>query len=94
MIRALAIVAFAAALLASGAAFAAPRTVILAVDNMYCSACPYIVQQSLAKVPGVENVVVSFEAKTATVTYDDEMTTLTALTKVTAAAGYPSKVLP
>ena len=85
---------FVAAGLASGAALAAEQTVTLAVDNMYCDACPYIVQQSLARIPGVENVTVSFEAKTATVTYDDQRTTVMALTQATEAVGYPSRALP
>ncbi len=76
------------------AALADERTVILAVDNMYCDACPYIVTQTLAQVPGVETVAVSYERKTATVTYDDRMTTLEDLTSATAAAGYPSRPIP
>jgi periplasmic mercuric ion binding protein len=94
MIRILATVSVAVTLLASGATSAAERTVTLTVNNMYCDACPYIVEQSLAKVPGVENVAVSFEQKTATVTYDDEKTTLDALTSATTQAGYPSRVSP
>ena len=78
-------------LLAGGAALAAERTVTLAVDNLYCDACPYIVKQSLAHVDGVSQVAVSFEKMTATVTYDDEKTTLTALTAATTKAGYPSR---
>ena len=80
--------------LSGAVASAAERTVTLAVENMYCDACPYIVKQSLAKVPGVEKVVVSFEQKTATVTYDDQKTKLEALTSATTQAGYPSKVVP
>jgi mercuric ion binding protein len=83
-----------AVLLAGSGAFAAQQTVTLAVDNMYCETCPYIVKQSLAKVAGVENVVVSFEQKTATVTYDDQKTTPDALTTATTQAGFPSKVIP
>jgi periplasmic mercuric ion binding protein len=33
--------AFALSLLASSAAFAAEQTVALAVQNMYCAACPH-----------------------------------------------------
>ena len=66
--------------LSGSVASAAERTVTLAVENMYCDACPYIVKQSLARIPGVEKVVVSFEQKTATVTYDDQKTKLEALT--------------
>lgn len=85
---------FTAMVLAGGGVSAAQQTVTLAVDNMYCEACPYIVKQSLAKLPGVESVVVSFEQKTATVTYDDQRTTVDTLTSATTQAGYPSKVIP
>jgi mercuric ion binding protein len=61
-------------MLAAPAAFAADRTVIFAVDNMTCASCPYIVKASMAAVPGVAKVAVSFEAKTATVTFDDTRT--------------------
>lgn len=77
-------------LLISGGALAAERTVTLAVDNMYCELCPGIVKKSLAKVEGVSQVAVSFEKKTATVTYDDKKATLAALTAATTSAGYPS----
>jgi mercuric ion binding protein len=94
MTRILAALSLTAVALSSGSASAVERTVTLAVDNMYCAACPYIVKQSLAKVPGVENVAVSFENKTATVTYDDQKTTLVKLTNATTDAGYPSKAAP
>ena len=50
--------------------------------------------QKLTKVPGVGNVTVSLEMKTATVTYDDQKATIAVLTEATKVAGYPSKVLP
>lgn len=80
--------------LAGAPASAAERTVLLTVDNMYCEACPYIVKESLAQVPGVQSVVVSYEQKSATVTYDDQKTTLDALTSATTQAGYPSRLTP
>ena len=86
-------IGLAIALLAGGTALAAERTVTLAVDNMYCDACPYIVQQSLARVDGVSQAAVSFEKKTATVTFDDAKTTLPALTAATTKAGYPSRAI-
>ena len=52
--RILAVLGIGTVLLAVGTAIAAERTVTLAVDNMYCSACPYTVKQSLAKVTGVD----------------------------------------
>jgi mercuric ion binding protein len=90
----LAALGFTAMAFSGSSASAAQQTVTLAVENMYCEACPYIVKQSLAKVSGVESVAVSFEQKTATVTYDDEKTAPDALTSATTQAGYPSKVIP
>lgn len=83
-----------AMLLAAGSALAVQRTVTLAVDNMTCELCPTTVKKSLAKVAGVSQVAVSFEKKTATVTYDDGETTLAALTAATTQAGYPSRAVP
>ncbi len=77
-------------LLASSAALAADKTITLAVQNMYCAACPYTFKASLEAVPGVSKVAVSYEAKTATVTYDDARTSVKALTAATTNAGYPS----
>ncbi|HJU19258.1 MAG TPA: mercury resistance system periplasmic binding protein MerP [Stellaceae bacterium] len=93
MIRIVAALFVIVAVLSGVVASAAERTVTLAVDHMLCSACPYIVKKSLARVPGVGKVVVSFAKKTATVTYDDAKTTTAALTAATTEAGYPSKVI-
>jgi mercuric ion binding protein len=82
--------AFALSLLASSAALAGERTVKLAVQNMYCADCPFIVKKSLEGVPGVAKVTVSYKDKTAIVTYDDAKADLKALTAATTNAGYPS----
>lgn len=76
----------------SPAAFAGERTVTFAVDNMTCTSCPYIVKTSMAAVPGVARVAVSFEAKTATVTFDDEKTTADAIAAASVNAGYPARL--
>ncbi len=76
--------------LLTSAASAAEKTVTLAVENMTCTACPHIVKGSLAAVPGVSHVVISFEDKTATVTYDDAKAAIPALVRATTDAGYPS----
>ena len=57
-------------LLASSPVFAGEKTVTLAVQNMYCTACPVTVKSSLEAVPGVAKAVVSYENKTAVVTFD------------------------
>ncbi len=78
-------------LLASSSALAAERSVTLAVQNMYCAACPHTVKASLQAVPGVIAAVVSLKDKKAIVTYDDPRTNVQALTRATTNAGYPSK---
>jgi len=77
-------------LIAASQAFAAEKTVTLAVRNMYCADCPFIVKKSLEGVPGVAKVTVSYKDKTAVVTYDDSKADVNALITATGHAGYPS----
>ena len=76
--------------LASAPVFAAERTVTLAVQNMDCASCPFVVKKSLEAVPGVARVTVSYRDKTAIVTYDDSKVGVNALIEATTSAGYPS----
>jgi mercuric ion binding protein len=78
-------------LLASGAVHAGQRTVTLAVENMTCATCPYIVRKAIMSVAGVSSVDVSYAKKTAVVTFDDAKTSLDAVTQASANAGYPAK---
>ncbi len=78
------------AVIVAPAAWAGERTVTFAVDNMTCASCPYIVQSSMAAVPGVAKVAVSFEAKTATVTFDDAKTNPDTIAAASMNAGYPA----
>lgn len=91
MKRLMSLAIFAAGLLAADGASAAEQTVTLAVSNMTCASCPYIVEKSLTALPGVTNVAVSFDKKSATVTFDDQTTTMDALIAATTNAGYPSR---
>jgi periplasmic mercuric ion binding protein len=77
---------------ASSAAFAGEKTITLAVQNMYCSACPITVKSSLEAMPGVAKVVVSYANKTAVVTFDDTKAAVRALIAATTNAGYPSEL--
>jgi len=77
-------------MIAASPLVAAERTITLAVQNMYCSECPFIVRKSLEAVPGVANVSVSYQDKTAIVRYDDGKADVTALVAATTNAGYPS----
>jgi mercuric ion binding protein len=90
MNKLLASTVFALGLSASSAVLAAEKTVTLAVQNMYCAACPHTVKASLEAVPGVTKVAVSYKDKTAIVTFDDARTGVNALTTATTNAGYPS----
>lgn len=74
-------------------AFAASRSVTLAVSNMTCSACPITVKKALFGVHGVEKVDINFDKKEAAVAFDDARTNVKALTKATENAGYPSHVV-
>ena len=71
---------------------AAPHTAVLDVQNMTCSLCPVTVKKSLQGIPGVTNARIDFDKKTATVTFDSDKTTTSALVKATTDAGYPSTV--
>jgi mercuric ion binding protein len=77
-------------MMAAPAAFAGEHTVTFAVGNMYCASCPYIVKSSMAAVPGVAKVAVSFQAKTATVIFDDAKTNPEAIAAASMKSGYPA----
>jgi len=75
--------------LAASSVAAGERTITLAVKNMYCADCPFIVKKSLLGVSGVAKAEVSLRDKTA-ITFDDAKTNINALTAATTNAGYPS----
>ncbi len=83
----------AAVLSASSPSWADEQTVTLAVDNLFCATCPYIVQQVLTRVPGVREVEVSYETKAAVVTFEDTETDIAALAEATARIGFPSRLI-
>ena len=74
------------------ASFAAEKIVTLDVKNMTCAMCPITVKKSLEKVDGVSAVKISYDDKTAKVTFDDATTSDKALTEATTHAGYPSSL--
>ncbi|MFZ5541273.1 MAG: mercury resistance system periplasmic binding protein MerP [Pseudomonadota bacterium] len=76
---------------AAAAPAAAERTATLAVDNMTCAACPITVKKAMSKVDGVTKVEVSYEKREAVVRFDDAKTSLQAIAKASADAGYPAR---
>lgn len=85
------LIGVAALLLLAGMARADSRTVTLEVSGMTCATCPIVVKKALSQVDGVAKVTVSLEKKEAVVTFDDEKTSVDALTTATTNAGFPSK---
>ena len=72
--------------------WAANQTVTLAVPGMTCAACPITVKKAIAKVDGVNKVVVSYDTREAVVSFDDAKASVQKLTQATENAGYPSSV--
>ena len=71
---------------------ATAKTVTLDVAKMTCETCPIVVKKALEKVPGVSDVKVDFEKKTATVTFDPDKAKPETLTNATTNVGFPSTV--
>lgn len=69
-----------------------PQTAVLDVQNMTCSMCSITIHKALEKVPGVIEAKVDYDHKTATVTYDSDKTSPSALVKATTTAGFPSSL--
>ncbi len=78
--------------LTSLSAIAETKTVTLEVPTMNCVTCPFTVKKALQNVEGVSKAEVTFDTKLAVVTFDNEKTTVKALTEATTNAGYPSTV--
>lgn len=85
---------FVLAILAAAPAWAASKTVTLAVPGMTCAACPITVKKALSRVEGVSKAEVRFENREAVVTFDDAKTSVEALTSASENAGYPAAVKP
>ena len=66
------------------------KVATLDVPGMTCKFCPITISKALEKVPGVVEAKSDYDTKTATVTFDPQKTSIEALTKATANAGYPS----
>ena len=83
-----------AALTLTGAAFAAPRTATLEVQNVTCVTCAPIVKKTLSRISGVSQVAIVERGgmATATVSFDDEKATAEALAQAVTNAGFPATV--
>lgn len=77
-------------LLPVATAFAGTQSAVLDLQNMTCSLCGMTVKKALQKVPGVDDAVIDYPSKTATVKYDANKANVAALVKATTNAGFPS----
>ncbi len=68
------------------------RTVTLLVPGMSCPTCPITIRKALKQIDGVNHIQIDYDSKTATVTFDDEITAQDQLTAATNHAGYPSEI--
>ena len=89
----LAALALAAMSLSATGATAGERTIRLAVEGLGCPSCYFIVERSIARLPGVKSVDLSVETNIATVTFDDTMTSAAAVSNATDANGFPSTII-
>jgi mercuric ion binding protein len=86
-------VVFTMALMISSIALAGIQTATLYLPGINCPSCPYMIRSAISEVDGVKDVTVAFERRTATVVFDDTITTVEAIQKATASIGFPSSVL-
>ena len=82
-----------ALLLTSVASLAAEKTITLSVPDMNCPSCPYMVEQSVNFVDGVQSAEAELKTRTCTVVYDDAIASVEDILGATADIGYKSTVI-
>lgn len=93
MKKLLAAMILAAAAMSPATALAAVQTIKLSVPGMTCASCPYIVKQAISAVKGVAIAEATLEDLSATVTFEDTVTSIEAITQATRDVGYESSVI-
>ncbi len=73
-------------------AAAGEQTIKLSVPTMSCASCPYMVKKAVSAVKGVKEVSATMKDRSATVTYDDDVTTIEEIQKATASIGYKTSL--
>lgn len=84
---------FAASAMSSTTVLAAEQTIKLSVPSMTCASCPYIVKQAISAIKGVLIVEATLEDLSATVTFEDTVASIEAITQATRDVGYESSVI-
>jgi copper chaperone CopZ len=65
----------------------------LAVSGMHCQSCASLIEETLARDPGVRRAAVDLEAGRASVAYDPGALSVEALCAAVTAAGYPATLV-
>lgn len=93
MKKLLAAMIFAAVAMSPATALAAEQTIKLSVPGMYCESCPYIIKKAISAIKGVKLVEATLEDLSATVTFEDTVASIAAITQATRDVGYESSVI-
>jgi copper chaperone len=72
---------------------ASPSAVELSVEGMHCQSCVLLIEETLADVPAVRQVVVDLDAGRATVRFDAGDISVDALCAAVTGLGYPTSPL-
>ena len=86
-------ITLASALMISTVAFAAEKTIKLSVPGMTCASCPYIVKGAINMLDGIKSVEATMDDLSATVTFDDAVTSVAEIRQATTDVGYPSTLI-
>ncbi len=84
---------FALLALSASFTFAADKTITLSVPDMNCPSCPYMVEQSISFVEGVQSANAELKTRTCSVTFDDAVASIDDILGATADIGYKSFVV-
>ncbi len=68
------------------------KTAMLEVPGITCPICPITVRKALEKIQGVHKATARFNAKTVTVIFDSNITSIETLIQATKNAGYDSSL--
>jgi mercuric ion binding protein len=89
----IALISFTLLMLSASLSFAAEKTITLSVPDMNCPSCPYMVEQSISFVEGVQSVNAELKTRTCSVTFDDAVASIDDILGATANIGYKSSVV-
>ena len=84
---------FALLTLSASFSFAADKTITLSVPDMNCPSCPYMIEQSISFVDGVQSANAELETRTCSVTFDDAIASIEDILGATADIGYRSTLI-